>query len=80
MRDALAVLQREGLVAQQPNRRAKVVSLGLRDVEEIYSLRGQLERLAAQRATLNATDIDLMQCARFWSEWTPPWNAKTSWK
>ncbi|PRB43050.1 GntR family transcriptional regulator [Arthrobacter sp. MYb23] len=59
VRDALAALQREGLVTLRPNRRARVVSLGLRDVEEIYSLRGQLERLAVQRAALNVTDIDL---------------------
>lgn len=55
----LAALQREGLVTLRQNRRARVVSLGLHDVEEIYSLRGQLERLAVQRAALNATDIDL---------------------
>ncbi|GAF50032.1 GntR family transcriptional regulator [Rhodococcus wratislaviensis] len=59
VRDALAVLEREGLVTSPPNRRARVAVLGLRDVEEIYSLRRALEVLAAQRAASNATDTDL---------------------
>lgn len=59
VRDALAVLEREGLVSSQPNRRARVAVLGLRDVEEIYSLRRSIEVLAAQRAASNITDVDL---------------------
>ncbi|WP_010314705.1 GntR family transcriptional regulator [Saccharopolyspora spinosa] len=61
VRDALATLEREGLVTSKPNRRARVVVLGLRDVEEIYSLRGSMETLAAQRAATNATDADLQK-------------------
>jgi len=64
VRDALAVLQREGLVSSLPNKRARVVVLGLRDVEEIYSLRRVLERLAAERATGNVTDLDLAAMSR----------------
>ena len=59
VREALAVLEREGLVVSPPNRRARVVELGLRDIEEIYSMRGSLEALAAQRAVRNITDADL---------------------
>jgi DNA-binding GntR family transcriptional regulator len=59
VRDALAVLEREGLVYSPPNKRARVVTLGLRDVEEIYSLRRSLERLASERAATNVTDLDL---------------------
>ncbi|MFD1212750.1 GntR family transcriptional regulator [Arthrobacter sp. GCM10027362] len=59
VRDALNVLAREGLIDSRPNRRARVAVLGLRDIEEIYSLRRSLETLAAQRATGNVTDADL---------------------
>jgi DNA-binding GntR family transcriptional regulator len=59
VREALAVLEREGLVVSPPNRRARVVELGLRDIEEIYSMRRSLEQLAAQRAVRNITDGDL---------------------
>ena len=64
VRDALAVLTREGLVSSQPNKRARVVVLGLRDVEEIYSLRRSLESLAAERAAGNVTDLDLQAMSR----------------
>ena len=59
VRDALALLQREGLVFSPPNKRARVVVLGLRDGEELYSLRRAMERLAAERAASNVTDADL---------------------
>jgi DNA-binding GntR family transcriptional regulator len=59
VREALAVLEREGLVVSPPNRRARVVELGLRDIEEIYGMRRSLEQLAAQRAVRNITDGDL---------------------
>jgi DNA-binding GntR family transcriptional regulator len=68
VRDALAVLQREGLVTSRPNKRARVVVLGLRDVEEIYSLRRSMERLAAERAAVHVTDIDLQAMARVLTE------------
>ena len=64
VRDALALLQREGLVSSPPNKRARVVVLGLRDVEEIYSLRRAMERLAAERAASNVTDADLQAMSK----------------
>lgn len=64
VRDALAILEREGLVTSQPNRRARVAVLGLRDVEEIYSLRRSLEVLASQRAAVNVTDQDLGEMSK----------------
>lgn len=59
IRDALGVLEREGLIVSPPNRRARVVNLSLRDVEEIYSLRRVLETLAAHRAPHNITEPEL---------------------
>lgn len=64
VRDALAVLEREGLVVSQRNRRARVATLGLRDIEEIYSLRRSLETLAAQRAASNVSKVELQEMER----------------
>ncbi|MBA8824196.1 DNA-binding GntR family transcriptional regulator [Saccharopolyspora lacisalsi] len=50
LREALRVLQREGLVSSRPRRGYSVISLSDDDVREIYSLRGALERLAAELA------------------------------
>lgn len=50
LREALRVLQREGLVSSQPRRGYIVIPLSNNDVREIYSLRGALERLAAELA------------------------------
>lgn len=49
VREALRILQREGLVVTQPRRGSIVVPLTAADVEEIFSLRAALERMAAER-------------------------------
>ena len=51
-------LDREGLVLIQPNRRAMVVRLSRKDVEEVYSLRIALERVAIRYTIQNAEDKD----------------------
>ena len=63
VREALAQLEREGLVIRQPNRSATVARLALEDLEEVYSLRLALEQLAVQQAIKNAesTYFDQMQ-------------------
>src|ERR1700682_5240471 len=48
VREALAQLEREGLVIRQPNRGATVARLSLEDLEEVYSLRLALEQLAVR--------------------------------
>lgn len=50
IREALAQLEREGLVIRQPNRWATVARLSLQDLEEVYSLRLALEQLAVKEA------------------------------
>lgn len=50
IREALSQLEREGLVVIQHNRGTFVARLTREDVEEIYSLRLVLERLAVERA------------------------------
>jgi DNA-binding GntR family transcriptional regulator len=49
VREAISRLEREGLVVVRPNRSALVARLSREDLEEVYSLRAALERLAAQR-------------------------------
>lgn len=58
VREALVELEREGLVRLQRRKGATVIRLTENDIEEIYSLRGTLERLAVERAIRFATDED----------------------
>lgn len=58
IREALLQLEREGLVLSQPNGRALVARLSRKDLEEVYSLRFALERIAVQYAIHNAQDED----------------------
>ena len=59
IREALSQLEREGLVIIRRNRGAFVARLSREDVDEVYSLRLSLERLAVQLAVKNATPADL---------------------
>ena len=56
-RDALMVLETEGLVASRPNGRF-VIELTEKDVRDIHLLRWTLERLAAELAALNMTEAN----------------------
>jgi DNA-binding GntR family transcriptional regulator len=58
VREALVQLEREGLVLVRRHRGATVARLSRADVEDVYSLRLALERLAIQRATRYATNQD----------------------
>ena len=55
VRDAFKILEDQGLVARYPHRGTFVTGMAMRDAEEIYSLRGALEILAADYAIENAT-------------------------
>ena len=54
VREALLVLEREGLVVKNHNRGAVVARLSREDLDEVFSLRLALERLAIQRAVRHA--------------------------
>lgn len=56
VREALTQLEREGLVVLRRHRGAQVVELSRDDVEEVYTLRRALERLACRRAAIHARD------------------------
>lgn len=78
IREALTQLEREGLVALHRHRGARVVELSPADIEEIYTLRLSLERLAAERAARHARakhfvafDRVLEQMARLREDYAP---------
>jgi DNA-binding GntR family transcriptional regulator len=58
VREALVQLEREGLVIVRRHRGATVARLSRTDVEEVYSLRLALERLAMKQAVEHATEED----------------------
>jgi DNA-binding GntR family transcriptional regulator len=58
VREAFTQLEREGLVLVRPHRGATVARLSRTDVEEVYSLRLALERLAVQYFVRHAQPED----------------------
>jgi DNA-binding GntR family transcriptional regulator len=60
IREALAALEREGLLTIERHRGARVMRLSQIDIDEIYELRHALERLAVERALRSATDDDFV--------------------
>jgi DNA-binding GntR family transcriptional regulator len=56
IREAIRVLQAEGLVTNEPHRGVTVSSLTLEGVAELYMLRAPLERLAGRLAAGRITD------------------------
>jgi DNA-binding GntR family transcriptional regulator len=68
VREALRVLQSEGLVAQKPHRKAVVVSLRSEDIEEIFAIRALLEGRAAARAASRLTNAMLTHLAEIHAE------------
>ncbi len=59
VRDALLLLENEGLVVRYPHRGSFVTSLSIEDAEEIYSLRLALELLAVEYVVKRATPEQL---------------------
>ena len=69
VREALLILQTEGLVDAEPNRGAVVRSHDAGDLEDLYALRALLEGYAARRAAANVTEGTIAElwtsCERF---------------
>lgn len=59
IREALARLEREGLIVIRRNRGAIVAQLAREDLDEVYTLRVAIERLAVQRAIEMVTDDEI---------------------
>jgi DNA-binding GntR family transcriptional regulator len=69
VREALLVLQAEGLVDAMPNRGATVRAHTAQDLDDLYQLRALLEGFAARRAATRLDEAELVQlhesCERF---------------
>src|SRR5262249_42612845 len=63
IREAFVRLEREGLISSQANRRPVIARLSRRDLEEVYTIRLALERLAMQYAVhaAQASDFEAME-------------------
>jgi DNA-binding GntR family transcriptional regulator len=68
VREALASLEREGVVVHVPRRGYSVIEFTDKDVKEIYSLRLLLETEALRRAMGRATGQDLAEMQRIVDE------------
>jgi DNA-binding GntR family transcriptional regulator len=69
IREALARLEREGLVIIERHKGARVASWSLKDIEEIYSMRSALEELAIEWACRNATTDEINEMKNIIKNW-----------
>lgn len=61
VREGLAMLEREGLVRSEWHRGARVIDLGPKDVDEVYTVRAALDRLATLTAASRMTPAHLAE-------------------
>jgi DNA-binding GntR family transcriptional regulator len=61
LREALRLLQTEGLVISEPNRRVRVADLTVQDAEELYMMRTALEAMAIRVTVPTITSDDIAQ-------------------
>jgi DNA-binding GntR family transcriptional regulator len=59
LREALRMLQREGLIEAETNRRVRVAPFSVEDLEQLYAMRITLEALACRLTVQALTDADL---------------------
>jgi DNA-binding GntR family transcriptional regulator len=64
VREAIRLLEQAGLLVSVPRRGTVVVTLSADDVEEVYTLRADLETRAIRRATSRLSDADLAELER----------------
>jgi DNA-binding GntR family transcriptional regulator len=64
VREALRMLERDGLVEMLPYRGARVTTLTAREIEETYFIRGHLESIATGLAAERITDAELAELDR----------------
>jgi len=63
IREALPVLEAEGLIVQLPHRGAVVATMDRVEIMELYAIRGAIEALATREAVPNLTEADLAEMA-----------------
>jgi DNA-binding GntR family transcriptional regulator len=61
VREALRILEAEGLTEHEPRRGARVPQLAMHEVDVIYRMREQLEQLAIGESIPHLTDADIRQ-------------------
>ena len=61
LREALRLLQREGLVLSEPNRRIRVADFSIADAEELYAMRIALEVVGVRLTVPTLTSEDLAE-------------------
>jgi DNA-binding GntR family transcriptional regulator len=61
IREALRLLESQGLVVYEPNKGVRVASISVKDVEEVYALRRILESYATMLAVANLTADELQR-------------------
>ncbi|MCL4187137.1 MAG: GntR family transcriptional regulator [Rhodobacteraceae bacterium] len=64
VREALRILEREGLVTMSPRRGAQVTALSIAEVEQLFDIRAALSSLAAQQAARNILPDELEALGR----------------
>lgn len=64
IREAIKMLESKGLVRSIPYRGAVVADLTVEEIEEIYFVRGHLERIAARLVLLHVTPKDIRHLKR----------------
>ena len=69
VREALLILNAEGLIELTPNRGARVRTFAIEEIEDLYEMRALLEGFAARKAALRISPVRLKMlkasCVRF---------------
>jgi DNA-binding GntR family transcriptional regulator len=64
LREALRMLQREGLIDSEPNRRVRVAALSVSDLEQLYAARIVVDSLRVRLVVPRLTPDDLAELGR----------------
>jgi DNA-binding GntR family transcriptional regulator len=70
LREALRMLQREGLIESEPNRRVRVAELSVSELEQLYAARIVVEALATRVAVTRLDEDDLAEMRTLLGEMT----------
>ncbi|MCS0671298.1 GntR family transcriptional regulator [Cytobacillus firmus] len=68
VREAFRKLESEGLIKLEPHKGAVVKSISIKDIEEIYALRSELEKMAVYQSVDLLTDEDIAQLSSLVAE------------
>lgn len=66
VREALMLLEKEGLVEILPRRRPRVAQIAWRDIEELYQIRAELNSLKIRLYVANASAASLQEGEAMW--------------